>query len=1608
MSDNNDTNLEENQNLSVLKINKNVSEFEPDNYLNDDLKENQNEDSSALNQSDQNLDLPDFDPLTSQTDQESLGEDNEEENEEEENDDEEEKDDEFIYDQSLEKEFDEKVDEKIVEGCKKGLAKRCITNDRINQIHKKLPRLFYSGKDKDRIKSKNESLNWLYENVYLNDWKSLFQKVTEKTKSKVGLEKQRGNLINYQKSVDIFYKTLLQYKSSFLQIFNSFKEPNENDLEGFNIKSEYEDEDIPDKIWYKSFIEDLLYLATKQIPKRKIYSGNNVYTIQNKKSNPELEKLNSDDNDLNDVEFEQGILFDEKFGSELIALGRLKYDDSIAHELIASEYIAPQIVAQKTLFKQQNNFGQFSKLNEFIFSLETLLPYFNDINQSISILMELIRKSNNFNFWESFWENGNIGEKHLIKDSDFSKRMNKKVFRNMIEWNLYPDPCISPISKPTSSIIFCEKNLVNAYYFIDRIIQSFDNEIGLSKESFKNFIILDEFQDPISWVYNWMTSNSNRQNNLFECLNANRNLVPKIDQNKNYIDPNTFNNYYIQDLKILNYLTFDVEKFEKWYGKTLSSFQNSLNDTKNNLLYDYINPPSGEYDRTPYNVFLSQNFVGIDQNSLLNLNENIGNRFNVWIIGNQEFLIRDSNQFELALKSCSVVEFQTSSESNLQNEINSSIHLRIEMVKNSKINFWWKNFKKLKTDFKNQPELLPSIWQSFKKNGEPIVWDHWCSNLLNIASIVNGQDISGFYNGLPCWMLAIFKGLISFLIKNGHDSEKYLIYLDLAHLRLSGDVNLQEVMYYLCEYLDFGAAGPTIKNSNSKKQTLVFNSQNFVLQQYELYQENRNSQSKNIAIPSGENQINEPNQFVLERYENNNIVLFRPFPTKKELYKLLRFFINNLLGKFETRIYNLNNLFNYLYFDESLSSSTIKTVHTPAWKGKSQIPSLDEYFVGTNPGDQIKSPQDLGFQLINKNEIDLKTIDETKNSKYKKRERNGRSTMESLKISTLIWKTIPSTKMKYFIKNYFNDLTNHSFFDGISFQEKSSFIKIALDVVTSKLLKIRNSKQEDKDFNNLNQKEIDEIVLKDEFDLEFNNQIISKVDKLLIKNNTISLNTKGNKISFYLLAQLCTFTIPVDFDNYQIAIHPIELVNFISKNILYLTDSIQYAGNNSIIDFKIQKQELVKLYDNYICMKDETFVFQNFIQDKKVLIQKEYLSGKYGFVFDTFNQTGINDEREDDIDHSVGKLKQIKKQGDYLTLWKIICNKTKKIMLQYFQIILNAYDAKYKNLLLYTNENRIYDAETGFARLFFIPKSEFQIQRDKQFAKLNYITYPPNINDESSLNLDLIPATKSDNSNGNIITGISDIPIPFFINKQKSLYEILELPENATNEQILEQYKILSLKWHPDNNPNNSVYSKENISEITKAYQILSNPDIKQLYDSKDPLFLDSIKSFNVIIPPERFFEIQNNQEFENSIEEYKSVFNMNTNPNNSPIQPLQSPFTNQIPILQESQPEKEEFQSSNLGESSTQKDENLEYFSSLLGISEEETEKLALPEKPTELESEIEPNQKISEEELSKMFGFSDEETRDILSKVVNLSKETFEDAPEDPSKEFLDKYFT
>ena len=65
---------------------------------------------------------------------------------------------------------------------------------------------------------------------------------------------------------------------------------------------------------------------------------------------------------------------------------------------------------------------------------------------------------------------------------------------------------------------------------------------------------------------------------------------------------------------------------------------------------------------------------------------------------------------------------------------------------------------------------------------------------------------------------------------------------------------------------------------------------------------------------------------------------------------------------------------------------------------------------------------------------------------------------------------------------------------------------------------------------------------------------------------------------------------------------------------------------------------------------------------------------------------------------------------------------------------------------------------------------------------------------------------------------------------KRDYYEILSINRDATTDKIKASYRKLALKYHPDRNPNNKE-AEEKFKEAAEAYEVLHDPNKRQIYD---------------------------------------------------------------------------------------------------------------------------------------------------------------------------------
>ncbi|KAI4368151.1 hypothetical protein MLD38_016740 [Melastoma candidum] len=62
-------------------------------------------------------------------------------------------------------------------------------------------------------------------------------------------------------------------------------------------------------------------------------------------------------------------------------------------------------------------------------------------------------------------------------------------------------------------------------------------------------------------------------------------------------------------------------------------------------------------------------------------------------------------------------------------------------------------------------------------------------------------------------------------------------------------------------------------------------------------------------------------------------------------------------------------------------------------------------------------------------------------------------------------------------------------------------------------------------------------------------------------------------------------------------------------------------------------------------------------------------------------------------------------------------------------------------------------------------------------------------------------------------------------------YKVLQVDRGAKDEDLKKAHRKLAMKWHPDKNPNNKKESEAKFKQISEAYEVLNDPQKREIYD---------------------------------------------------------------------------------------------------------------------------------------------------------------------------------
>ncbi|HBT99769.1 molecular chaperone DnaJ [Thermotoga petrophila] len=99
--------------------------------------------------------------------------------------------------------------------------------------------------------------------------------------------------------------------------------------------------------------------------------------------------------------------------------------------------------------------------------------------------------------------------------------------------------------------------------------------------------------------------------------------------------------------------------------------------------------------------------------------------------------------------------------------------------------------------------------------------------------------------------------------------------------------------------------------------------------------------------------------------------------------------------------------------------------------------------------------------------------------------------------------------------------------------------------------------------------------------------------------------------------------------------------------------------------------------------------------------------------------------------------------------------------------------------------------------------------------------------------------------------------------EKKDYYEILGVPRDATQEEIKRAYKRLVKEWHPDRHPENRKEAEQRFKEIQEAYEVLSDPQKRAMYDR-----------FGYVGEQPTYQETESGGFFDDIFREFENIFN--------------------------------------------------------------------------------------------------------------------------------------
>jgi molecular chaperone DnaJ len=75
--------------------------------------------------------------------------------------------------------------------------------------------------------------------------------------------------------------------------------------------------------------------------------------------------------------------------------------------------------------------------------------------------------------------------------------------------------------------------------------------------------------------------------------------------------------------------------------------------------------------------------------------------------------------------------------------------------------------------------------------------------------------------------------------------------------------------------------------------------------------------------------------------------------------------------------------------------------------------------------------------------------------------------------------------------------------------------------------------------------------------------------------------------------------------------------------------------------------------------------------------------------------------------------------------------------------------------------------------------------------------------------------------------------------QDRDYYNVLGIGRDGSPDEIKRAYRVLAMRWHPDRNQGD-VEAEQRFKDITEAYRVLSDPELRARYDRLGPLFSEN------------------------------------------------------------------------------------------------------------------------------------------------------------------------